>query len=204
MVGVIHTKTNFSVRLAGESAPVAGATEQQAGAMTAEHVRMLNQVYDSLLVDNSNYEGVARLRNADRTNLFGSSAPAVGEMSLPPSVEVLPPNHGDDLARRVVELEKRTAGVTTREHTDPMKAVTTLRDNVAKRIAEIEKRLAALEAKVVANDNAIGTATAPEEVDALRREVEQLRVSHDESAPLLELIQRLVNDPTPVFAEETP
>jgi hypothetical protein len=144
--------------------------------MTADQAKTLEQL--RLLAGTGEFGVVV-----DHPSSQGLSALPIGDLALPAPIEVLPPNHSDDILKRVTTLERQ--GINTGEYASIANAVTTLRNEVAKRLTALEARMLKLET----NDN-----TPPAELHQMKIEVQEI-------GQVFELIKGMIEDPTPVMVE---
>jgi hypothetical protein len=182
----------------GANATIKGATEQQAGVMTAEMVRLLYEMRDRMAV---------HLGEAPRVVTIRPGVENAG-MTLPPPAgqaqreEILPPADLAHLADRIARLEK--SGASLEDVASLMNALTGFRDQVGQRITAIEDRIGALE-KTISKPQGL---PAPEqdqiwqEIDQLRNAVRELEPIARENAETVQMIRELIDDPTPVLVPE--
>lgn len=172
-LGTLPSKTSVTITIddEGTNARIPGANPQQAGVMTAEQARVVEAV--RILLASGQFES-----NVEVLGRQASTMP-LGDLSLPPPVEVLPPNHSDDLVRRVAALERSISS--GNDTASMVNAVTQLRSEVAHRLTSLESRVTKLEMK-------------PDDLAQIRHEV-------NEMGEVFTAMQDMLNDPTPVMVE---
>ena len=177
-LAAIPTRTSVTVtdKQTGGNATIPAATPRAAGVMTAEQCQLLEQLRVLM------HSGGMQTTNV--VALAQQMGPVdMVDLSLPSPLEVLPPNHSDDLARRVAALEALPRGETIHSI---INAVTTLRDSIAQRLAKLEARVTRLET----NDN-----VPPAEINQMRQQISEMQT-------WVGGVKALLDDPTPVMVED--
>jgi len=177
-LGTSPTKTSVTITIDddGTNARIGGATPQQAGVMTSEQARVVEQIRILLMTG----ELTTNIQTLGRQ---ASSLP-LGDLSLPPPVEVLPPNHSDDIVRRVSALERMASN--PQDHNAIVNSVTALRDQIGNRLHMLEARVGNLEVSASAD---------PEVLNRLQIEVQEM-------GQVFAIMKGMIEDPTPVMVEK--
>ena len=202
-LGSQPTRTSVVIKQNGDGrdAKIAGATEKQAGVMTADMVSQLNQCVEVLGIQGGG-RAVVQLHAHAPMEPRGALAPAL-DMSLPKPAtmapaapaEVIPPDDIRNLASRLMTLERNTMSVA--DHQNIIGMLTALRDETAQRLLAIEARLGKLETE---NKMKPAGLPAPDpDVAELRRQLDQLMLKQADTDNLVRAVNDMINDPTPVL-----
>lgn len=205
-LGSQPTRTSVVIRQNGDGrdAKIAGATEKQAGVMTADQAYQLNQCVEALGISGSNpvvqlhahapIEPQGAVRGAMVPKL-DMSLPAPAQPAPHAPAEVIPPDDIRNLASRLMTLERNAGSLADIQNIIGM--LTALRDEVSQRLVAIEARLGKLETETKMKP--AGLPAPVPELDAIRRDLDALRSQQADTDNLVRAVNDMINDPTPVL-----
>jgi DNA-binding transcriptional MerR regulator len=202
-IASVPTRTSVTIQteLDGANATIKAASEQQAGVMTAEMVRLLYALRDQFNLAAGQAPRVVEIRPGANPALDMALPSPDGQAQRE---EILPPAEIQSLSERVANMEEN--GASLKDVADLMNALTGFRDAVGSRVKEIEKRLAELERKASKPAGLPAPDPAQEEMraelDKLKAEVAALEPIARENSETVQMIKEMINDPTPVLMPE--